>query len=302
MLTKSITLLSMNALEISRAVENVYFMAQVVKSKTNDTRTYIQVQEALSAGQLVTTLTEDQKAVWKMTLDNLVQTLDKAYNDCKNIRIKLESVTKDIVELKSHIEGMIATAETRIKAESARLQSELDKAEAEMAKHSKNCFANVGEALKTIFSFGISCYNLDKTLKASRRNIGNIKTTKENFENHTGPLLEKLKGLNGVSETLLKDALAKTSAIKGFEVQLKLALDKFKTQQATDLCIRMGMLRGKMINDCNMLMTACDKVMVHTKKEEGDFKNILISVNEEKKAVGMKLLNLAAAPSQLLII
>lgn len=86
MLTKSITLLSMNALEIAKAVENVYFMAEVVRSKTNDTRTYIQVQDALSAGQLVTTLTDDQKAVWKMTLDNLVQTLEKAHTDCKNIR------------------------------------------------------------------------------------------------------------------------------------------------------------------------------------------------------------------------
>jgi len=59
---------------------------------------------------------------------------------------------------------------------------------------------------------------LDQTLKAGRKNIGNIKTTKENFDNHTGPLLEKLKGLNGVSESLLRDALEKTKAVKQFEV------------------------------------------------------------------------------------
>jgi len=63
-----------------------------------------------------------------MTLDNLVQTLEKASTDCTNIRIELEKITKDIVELKSHIEAMIATAEVKINAESARLQSELDKA------------------------------------------------------------------------------------------------------------------------------------------------------------------------------
>jgi len=64
----------------------------------------------------------------------------------------------------------------------------------------------------------------------------------------------------------------------------------------------MGMLRTKMITDCDLLMTQCDTVMAHTKREEGDFKNILISVNKEKKDLGMKLLNLASAPSQLLII
>lgn len=83
---------------------------------------------------------------------------------------------------------MIATAETRINAESQRLQAELDKAEAEYKKHEKNCFASVGQTLKTIFSFGISCYQLNKTKEASRKNIANIKLTKTNFDNHTGPL------------------------------------------------------------------------------------------------------------------
>lgn len=64
----------------------------------------------------------------------------------------------------------------------------------------------------------------------------------------------------------------------------------------------MGMLRGKMIEDCDQLMAACVKVMQHTKREENDFKNILIRVNETKETVGKQLLNLAAAPSQLLII
>jgi len=59
----------------------------------------------------------------------------------------------------------------------------------------------------------------------------------------------------------------------------------------------MGMLRGKMIEDCDLLMSQCDVVMAHTKREEGDFKNILIKVNETKASVEGKLLNLAAVPN-----
>jgi len=113
---------------------------------------------------------------------------------------------------------MIATAETRINAESNRLQGEIDKAQAELDRNAKHCFDGFGQALKTIFTLGISCYMLDKTLKANRRNMGTLTIAKKSFDDHTGPLLEKLKGLNGVSETLLKDALEKTKAVKQFEV------------------------------------------------------------------------------------
>lgn len=68
MLTQSITLLSLNALEISKALEDVYFLAKVVKSKSGDTKDYIDAQDALSGGKVVMTLTDDQKELWQITL------------------------------------------------------------------------------------------------------------------------------------------------------------------------------------------------------------------------------------------
>lgn len=64
MLTQSITLLSLNALEISKALEDVYFLAKVVKSKTTDTKLYIEAQDALTNGAVLTELTADQKELW----------------------------------------------------------------------------------------------------------------------------------------------------------------------------------------------------------------------------------------------
>lgn len=70
---------------------------------------YIEVQDALATGVL-TTITSDQKEMWEMTLKNLVQTLDQSAKSCTEIRNKLEKITRDVTELKSLIEGMVATA------------------------------------------------------------------------------------------------------------------------------------------------------------------------------------------------
>lgn len=88
MLTQSITLLSMNALEISKAVQDTYFLAKVVKAKSGDTKIYIEAQDALATG-VMTTLSDDQKELWKLTLQNLVQTLDQSAKSCTEIREKL---------------------------------------------------------------------------------------------------------------------------------------------------------------------------------------------------------------------
>lgn len=106
----------MNALEISKAVQDTYFLAKVVKAKSSDTKVYIEAQDALATGVL-TTLSDDQKELWKLTLENLVQTLDQSAKSCTEIRTKLEKITKDVTELKALIEGMVATAQTRVNAE-----------------------------------------------------------------------------------------------------------------------------------------------------------------------------------------
>jgi hypothetical protein len=76
-------------------------------------------------------------------------------------------------------------------------------------------------------SAGISCALLDQTLKKCEANAKSIERTKENFENNVVPLVEKLKGLNGVAADLLQEALTKTKAVREFESVLKLQLDKF---------------------------------------------------------------------------
>merc|ERR1711939_824835 len=125
---------------------------------------------------------------------------------------------------------------------------------------------------------------------------------KMNFENNVVPLIDKLSGLNGVAESLLKEAITKTKAVREFETVLKLKLDNFQGKVGSDLCMRLMPLRKKMIEDLAELIAACDKVMKETERRENDFKNILISVNEEKNKVVGNLVNLAAANGQLFLI
>ena len=52
--------------------------------------------------------------------------------------------------------------------------------------------------------------------------------TKNNFVNNVAPLVDKLSGLEGVAEDLLKEAMTKTTMVREFEETLKLAITKFK--------------------------------------------------------------------------
>jgi len=86
----------MNALEISKALQDVYFMAKVVKAKTKTTKEYVEAQDALMMGKvIVTELSSDQKLIWKLTIENLVKTLDQSATSCTEIRNKLEKITVD---------------------------------------------------------------------------------------------------------------------------------------------------------------------------------------------------------------
>jgi len=123
-----------------------------------------------------------------------------------------------------------------------------------------------------------------------------------NFENNVVPLIDKLSGLNGVAESLLKEAITKTKVVREFETVLKLSLDNFKGKVGSDLCMRLMPLRKKMITDLQTLIKSCDVTMEKTQRRENDFKNILISVNEEKKKTTTKLVNLAAANNQIFLL
>lgn len=62
---------------------------------------------------------------------------------------------------------------------------------------------------------------LDQTLKKCERAARDIETTKMNFGNNVAPLVEKLAGLNGVAEDLLREAMTKTTVVREFEEELK---------------------------------------------------------------------------------
>ena len=103
-----------------------------------------------------------------MTLESLLDTLETSYEQTQTIRLKLETISRDIVVLKATIEGMVATAQTNVNARIAELQREYDDAKANADRH-RGCFRDVGESLKTIFSLGISCAMLDQTLKKAEK-------------------------------------------------------------------------------------------------------------------------------------
>jgi len=99
---------------------------------------------------------------------------------------------------------------------------------------------------------------LDQTLKKAEAAARDIDRTKSNFENNVAPLVDKLQGLNGVAEDLLREAMTKTTMVREFEEELKSQITKFKQKQGSTLAIRMQMMRGKMLDDLASLIAQCD--------------------------------------------
>lgn len=215
-----------------------------------------------------------------MTLESLLDTLETSFTQTQTIRLKLETISRDIVVLKATIEGMVATAQTNVNARIAQLQREYDDAKANADKH-RGCFRDVGESLKTIFSLGISCAMLDSTLKKAEKAARDIDRTKENFENNVAPLVDRLKGLNGVAEDLLKEAMSKTTMVREFEEELKRQIAAFKQKQGKTIAIRMSMMRTKMLKDLADLIVQCDKTIAASAKRENDFKSILVEADKK---------------------
>jgi len=215
-----------------------------------------------------------------LTLESLLDTLETSFTQTQTIRLKLETISRDIVVLKATIEGMVATAQTNVNARIAQLQREYDDAKANADKH-RGCFRDVGESLKTIFSLGISCAMLDSTLKKAEKAARDIDRTKENFENNVAPLVDRLKGLNGVAEDLLKEAMSKTTMVREFEEELKRQIAAFKQKQGKTIAIRMSMMRTKMLKDLADLIVQCDKTIAASAKRENDFKSILVEADKK---------------------
>lgn len=181
------------------------------------------------------------------------------------------------------------------------LQREYDDAKANADKH-RGCFKDVGTALATIFSAGISCALLDQTLKKAEKAANAIDRTKMNFANNVVPLVDRLEGLNGVAEDLLRESMTQTTVVREFEEVLKTSIDKFKQKQGKSIAIRMAAMRGKMTADLVTLIASCDKTIRATQARENDFRSILVKADEKMKETSLQLVNLAANEGQLFLI
>lgn len=286
LLTHSISALSLNAHDITKALEDVHFLAKGVKAKSIDTKDYIEMQDELAGDKKLSTISDDQLDLWELTLESLLDTMETAQKKSTEIRTQLEKISRETVQLKATIEGMVATAQVNVDARIAQLQKEYDDAKANADKH-RGCFKDVGEGLKTIFSLGISCVMLDQTLKKAEAAARDIDRTKENFENNVAPLVRKLAGLNGVAEDLLKEAMTKTTLVREFEETLKLQITAFKQKQGKSLAIRMQQMRAKMLTDLAELMAQCDKTIAGSASREGDFKSILVEADKQMKETSL---------------
>lgn len=128
---------------------------------------------------------------------------------------------------------------------------------------------------------------LDSTLKKAERAASQIKGTKADFENNVAPLVEQLKGLTGVANELLKEAMDKTTIVREFEEELKSKIASFKQKQGSTLAIRMQAMRSKMLRDLAELITQCDKTIAASASREGDFRSILVDADKKMKETSL---------------
>lgn len=151
----------------------------------------------------------------------------------------------------------------------------------------------------TIITFGAYCIHLNNVMKRTEQQVHDIKGTKLNFENNVEPLVEDLKGLNGVAEGLLKEAMGKRAVIKEFEEEVKHKRDIFGGQATTALVLQLAILRKKMVRDLDDLMAQCVKTMAESAAREEEFRTILVDVTEQEAK--NKLINLMRGRSNIQI-
>ena len=66
-------------------------------------------------------MSQDQLDLWEMSLESLLDTLESSYVQANAIRLKLETISRETVQLKATIEGMVATAQVNVDARIAQL-------------------------------------------------------------------------------------------------------------------------------------------------------------------------------------
>lgn len=80
---------------------------------------------------------------------------------------------------------------------------------------------------------------LDQTLKKAEKAARAIDREKNNFTNSVVPLVDKLEGLNGVAEDLLREAMNKTTLVRQFEESLAGTIFKFKAKQGKAISMKL---------------------------------------------------------------
>lgn len=108
---------------------------------------------------------------------------------------------------------MVALAKVNVNKQVKKLEREYADAQANADAH-RGCFKDFAEGFKTIITAGISCAMLDQTLKKAEKAAQAIDREKNNFTNSVVPLVDKLEGLNGVAEDLLREAMNKTTLVR----------------------------------------------------------------------------------------
>jgi len=259
------------------------------------------MQDILAGESKISTLSQDQLDLWELTLEALLDTLESSYTRTNQIRLELETISRDIVQLKALVESMVATAQNNVDARMAELQRELDDAQA-LADANRGCFKDFATGFTTIITAGISCAMLDQTLKKCEKNARDIRGTKDNFSNNVAPLVGRLAGLTGVAEDLLREALTKTTIVRNFEEELITSIDKFRQKQGSSLAIRMQMMREKMVTDLDNLLASCDTTIRNVTIREDAFLSILTEAESRMRENQTMLVNLAATEGQLFLI
>lgn len=72
-------------------------MAKSVKAKSVDTKDYIEMQDELSGGKKISTLSQDELDLWELSLESLLDTLETSQKQANAIRVKLESISRETV-------------------------------------------------------------------------------------------------------------------------------------------------------------------------------------------------------------
>jgi hypothetical protein len=162
LLDKSIKALVLSAHQVYGAMQLVKSMAKIVKTKSVDTKEWMDSLAELDDPQ-------DQLDTWAVAVQELTVVLQVAHQRTTEIHGALDNTLNTMVKMRSAIDSMVERTTININAETARLADELAEQERKLGEFSGGCFSSVGEGFKTIFSLGISCLAKEQTLRKVTR-------------------------------------------------------------------------------------------------------------------------------------